>query len=765
MEKINGIIEKITYHNEDNGFGIVRLQLDFRDHRLSKYKSKILNEFITVTCTFSRKPLLHEKYVFSGEFITNQYGLQFKASQYEIEGKDTLEGVVTYLSSDFFRGIGTKIATKVFETLGPECLKLIEENKENLDQVEGLTSAQKDTIYNGIIDNEVNNKAILDLLNLGLTMDLSLKLVNQYGRETLEIIKENPYKLISEVNGIGFVKADNIAIKLGISKNSPLRIKELLMYILMQLSYSNGDCFINKEELFLHCNEVLVDEEIPHEQLEKYLITLASENRVFIDNDNDVYEYSLYQAENNICKALHNLLDYRGDDVFDEEKIINRLELIQKNSNIEYNPKQYEAIKKSMIEPVLIITGGPGTGKSTIVKAIINLYAELYGTDLAFEEIKLLAPTGRAAKRLTEVTNHPAMTIHKFLGYEGHGVFQYGYGVSIPCKMVIVDEFSMVDASLCARLLSALEDNTRLVIVGDSDQLPSVGPGNVLNDLIKSKEITTVYLSKIHRQTENSSIIDLAFSVNEGEAPTNLMEKQSDRNFIKVSDNKISDVIIATIKQGLNKNMDLINDIQVLIPMYKGDLGINNINKLLQNELNPKEDFEYPHLGRVFRLNDKVLQLVNRSEKKVMNGDVGYISYIDHDGDNFNYLIVTYDFGDVTYQKNELEDLTHAYCMSVHKAQGSEYSLVVMPFSFKYYRMLKKKIIYTGITRAKKYLIMVGDEKAFCTGIKSLDEVRKTKLSQKLQNLSNNKKIDDSLSPFDEVSENSQNLTPYDFLD
>ena len=764
--KVIGLIDRITYFNESNYFGIVRVKLDYRKDINLKVKDEIQSEYLNITCKFRRKPLLDEMYIFTGEFVTNQYGLQLKASNYEITGVDTLEGVVTYLSSDLFKGIGVKIATKVFETLGEDCLKKISEDKSLLDKVEGLTSKQKTIIYEGVVTNELNNRLTLELLNLGLSMSLALKLINELKENCLEIIKENPYKLISEVNGIGFIKADQIAMKLGVSKDSPLRLKELIIYVLTQMIYSLGNCYIEKDELFIKCNE-LIDNELSKEIFEKLIIELSSESRIFIDTENNVYEAFIYKCESIVANFVKEKLD-NNYKFASSARIDSAISDVKRLSNIEYNDMQLKAIKTALKENISIITGGPGTGKSTVIKAIKDCYADILGNDVALEEFKLLAPTGRAAKRLNEVTLHPACTIHKFLGYEGHGVYKYGFNEKVLCKVVVIDESSMIDVMLCARLFSALEKNCKVIIVGDSDQLPSVGPGNVLYDLIDCGEIKTVKLTKIHRQAENSTIISLAHHINEGYLPNDLCEKKPDRNFIACYDNMTPSVIVKTIKQGLQSGMDLINDIQVLAPIYKGDLGINNLNKIIQENFNSKDSLgmpinEYIHNGICFRENDKVIQLVNRSEKKVMNGDIGQIVYIDYSDNKFNYLTVNFDIGDVNYSKEELDDLNLAYCMSIHKAQGSEFSLVIMPFSYKYFMMLRRKIIYTGVTRAKKYLIMIGNPESMKTGINNLDSNRKTRLKDKILNTYKNK-IDDSLSAFDTIEE-SNSLSPYDFMD
>ena len=395
---------------------------------------------------------------------------------------------------------------------------------------------------------------------------------------------------------------------------------------------------------------------------------------------------------------------------------------------------QKEAIKRALLENIMIITGGPGTGKSTVIKGIVDGYIKLRGDDFAMEEIVLLAPTGRASKRLAEVTKKDAKTIHRYLGYVGGGKFQHGPDNLVNGKLIIIDEMSMVDIILAARLFSALRSDVKVILVGDSDQLPSVAPGEVLCDLIETKEITTVKLDKIHRQAESSTIVSLAHNINSGIIPENLLERQKDRNFIKLEDNILLDNIIEVVRQAMNKNMSLLKDIQVLVPMYKGALGIEMINNKMQEEFNPLSDYQIVFGNKKFRVNDKVIQLVNRTEKGVMNGDIGYVISLDIEKEEVNGLTVLYDFGPVDYEKEELEELALAYAISIHKSQGSEFKTVIIPFTTKYYIMLKRKLVYTAVTRAKEFLIMLGSVEALSMCVNRLELKRKTKLVQKIKN-------------------------------
>ncbi len=761
LEKLFGIVTKVVFFSEETHFGVVRIRLDYLDNKIVKYRAKLFTNQLTVTCNFERIPIVDEEYDFEGEFITNQYGTQFKASSCNIRNENTLEGIVTYLSSNLFPGIGKITATKIFDALGEDAINILESDPNALDKIEGITEKQKTIIYDNLKEHHITKTVIVGLLNLGITMKTSLKLYNALGEGVVELVKQNPYQLIYLVDGFGFIRADKIAMEVGIKEDSIIRIKALIQYLINIHSRNTGNVYIDYDTLF---NDALKEvggkyEVIDSEKFDYCLKQLVIEKQIVIEEDN-IYDSRIYYAENLLASRIQHMLAYEIELNYDDEDIRRVVDRVSESLNISYNDKQEQAIKASLREKLVIITGGPGTGKSTIIQAIIESFSRLYPNELIKDSIALLAPTGRAAKRLKEITKHESQTIHKFLGYDGEGRFKYGYGQVIDAKIVIVDEFSMVDLALAARLFSALDDDTRVIVVGDVDQLPSVAPGEVLNDLIASKEITTIRLDKIHRQAEDSTIISLAHNLNQGFVPENIQEKKHDRNFITMPDKDIMVNLIKVIEQAISSGMDLIKDIQVLVPLYKGEVGINAINQKLQEKFNPKIKEEIKHTTRVFRVNDKVIQLVNRSEKKVMNGDIGQILNFNYNEGEITGLTVMFDFGSVDYEKDELEDLTHAYAISIHKSQGSEFDLVILPFSYKYYIMLKRKLIYTAVTRAKKFLIMLGNIEALYHGIRGIEEHRKTNLVSRIKN----KISQDNQLELEEVVD-QENLTPFDFLD
>lgn len=759
METIFGVVTRVNYFDSSSGFGIVRLKLDYKNKDMAQYRTVLFTNMISVLATFDRQPLIDEEYEFSGEFETSQYGMQLKAKQFRRLSMTNLEGVITYLASDFFPGVGKKTAEKIYNEVGPDCLIQIVKDKSVLDKVD-IMDKQKQIIYDNLVIHEEKEHQLIDLLNLGITMKMANKIVSVLGMAAYETVRNNPYQMIDIIDGVGFIRADNIAINNGVSKDSPLRLKALIIYVLEHYIRSTGNTYLHLNELFIQCIKfVNMEENILHkDNYREYIKDLTNAKKIIVDDNNIVYDVNIYNDEIKIAKKVYEFLE-NSNSLFDQDEIEANLEKVMKTNKIEYHDKQYEAIMKAITEPITIITGGPGTGKSTIIKGIIDTYALMFNNEQVIrDQILLCAPTGRAAKRLKEVTKHNASTIHKLLGYEGGNRFTITPDVPLEAKLVIIDEFSMVDTSLASYLFSVLPQDVKLIIVGDADQLPSVGPGNVLKDLIDCQEITTIKLDKIHRQASDSSIITLAHSVNHGILPQDFTALHHDRTFIDCHDNFIIKNIEGVVRDCLEKGLDLIKDIQILIPIYKSEVGIDSVNYYMQDTFNPSDD-EVSHMGRRFRVNDKVIQLVNRSEKGIMNGDIGFIMYINRDRDKLKGLSVMFDSGIVDYEKDELEDLSLAYAISIHKSQGSEFPVVIIPFSFRYFMLLKRKLIYTAITRAKKSLIMIGNYEAVRKGIVELEDMRKTNLVLRIKEIFNNPQIENKKN-----DEDLENISPYDFM-
>ena len=769
-EKINGTIVRINYYNKDNGYTVGLFELDYSDKTIAEKKNKIIGNTITIVGTFDRQPIEDEEYEITGTFVKNKnYGLQFSIESFSRKEIASAYGVISYLSSDLFNGVGVKAAKIIVETLGIDAISKIKENPDILDTVD-IQNKQKEVIKEGILNDLISQEATVFLLENGITLDTAHKIIATLGNETISIIKENPYIIMEKIERFGFKKNDAFALKLGVKKTDQIRLKALICYLLKELIFASGNSYVEKTILFERIINYL-EEEIKSQNYTEILDILEKEKKIHlesINNETVIFDYNLYKEELELAEKITSIISKNDSSyLYSEEEIVKQFNEVKEDSHIEFNAEQEKAIKSAFTEPLVIVTGGPGTGKTTIVHAIIKLYLKLNNDSQALaSEIALLAPTGRAAKRMKETTLMPAQTIHKFLGYKGGNKFDYNKYNKTSAKLIIIDEASMMDLSLAHRLFTSMQDNTQVIIVGDVDQLPSVGPGQILKDLINTKEIRTIRLTKIHRQAEDSSIIRLAHSINEGIIPENILEKKQDRNFIQTDNEHILPLLVDLVKKSIERGKDIQKDIQILVPMYRGDVGINEINNQIQELVNPLSlcNEEIKHIGRSFRPKDKLIQLVNRADKNIMNGDIGYVMHLQYKNSKPVGLTVMFDIGTVEYTTDELEDLALAYSVSVHKAQGSEFDIVIMPISTMHYVMLKRKLIYTGITRAKKSLILIGDVKALQMGISRIEINRKTILKDKIIDYLHNKivrqkdleytiKIEDEESAFDTIGE------------
>lgn len=776
MDTLKGVLTRINYYNPENGYTVAILELDYKNKNVAMKKTRIIGNTIAVVGFFERKPSANEEYSFEGEFIRDKnYGLQFKFSKFIRNTVKNEQGIISYLSSSMFPGVGAKVAKQIIETLGVDCLSKIKKDNKVLDQVK-ITDKQKSVIITGLLSDEANQEAILFFLDNGITIDISHKIIATFGDMAKEIVLDNPYILMEKIERFGFKKNDAFALKIGIKPNSVIRLKALVTYVLNEALYSIGNSYISIGDLYDYTTRYL-EESIDSDVYEEVITLLVKEKKIYVDQDKNIYDYKMYTQELELAFTLSQMLKETKDVnpiPYNEQDINKQFLKIKNNTHMEYSLEQEQAILSAFTEPIVIITGGPGTGKTTIVKAILEMYFKLNKDNTNIGDyIALLAPTGKAAKRLKESCNMPTMTIHKFLGYMGGNVFTYSKYNKTDAKLIIVDEASMMDLPLASRLITSMQDDARLIIVGDVDQLPSVGPGQVLKDLIDSKEIKTIRLTKIHRQAEDSSIIKLAHNINEGILPENLLDKLPDRVFIPTDNDHTASILTDAVARYISRGYDIKKDIQVLIPMYKGDCGINEINSRIQDIVNPKTEdtIEVKHYGRVFRENDKVIQLVNRADKGIMNGDVGYIESFILKDLKVTGLRVTFDNNIVEYNTDELEDISLAYAISVHKAQGGEFDIVIMPMTSKHYIMLKRKLIYTAVTRAKKSLIIIGEVKAMQQGIRKIETNRLTILKEKLIEYinSNLNKLVIPESKFvkeeqkDEIGSKFIELTPSDF--
>ncbi len=734
---IKGIFRQ-TIFRSDKGYIIGLLKVtetnmpDMKDY---------INKMVTFTGYFAELNE-NEKYVMYGEIANHpKYGFQYNVSECERVKPEDKDGVIEFLSSDLFKGVGQKMATKIVEILGDKAIDLIMQDKTCLYQVPKLSEEKINVIYDTLKKYEESTEMIVKLTELGFIMRDALAIYNMYKSNTIRIIENNIYRIIDDVDEINFTKVDEIALKLNNDKLNINRIKACIVYVMKNLSFSSGDTYLFKSEIYEGISFYLKCD-IEFELFEEAISELDGEYKIKIEDDR-YYIYEDYEYEENISNKIiylinKNITKYKNIDM----KVLE----LEDKYKIKYGEKQKEAIIKSLENNITIITGGPGTGKTTIIKAIVELYKNLNNFDdkNLINNIALLAPTGRASKRMSESTGFPASTIHRFLKWNKDAdefmVNEYNPDFS---NLIIVDEVSMIDNHLMSCLLKGLTNNIKLVLVGDYNQLPSVGAGNILKDLIESDTIDTIELDLLYRQNDTSYIPVLANDIKNDSLDEDFLIDRDDYKFLECSNDSIISSIVNIVKMVINKGYDY-KRVQLMAPMYAGINGIDNINKVLQDVFNPfevgKNEFKYGDI--IFRENDKVLQLVNDTDNNIFNGDIGVIKRINYKGTKSGKPEITIDYYDnlVTYTLKDFNKFKHGFIISIHKSQGSEFELVIMPISSAYRRMLYKKLIYTGITRAKRKLILIGEAQSFVYGVRNKNEKqRKTSLLEKILNLLNKK--------------------------
>ena len=722
MTYIKGNYRKSIF-TSDKGYVIGLFKIKETDNEELKI---YINKIITFTGYFHELNL-DDMYIFKGDVVEHpKYGLQFNVVEYERLKPADEDGLVAFLSSDLFKGIGERLAKSIVDTLGKNVLDEILKDESCLLLVPKMTSKKAHTIYETLMKYEESHQIIVYLTELGFNMKDALDIYNTFKSETIIHIEHNPYCL---TDFISFLKVDEIALKLNIDVFDERRIKACIIYMMKKLLFTNSDTYLEYDEILESVfNYLKIDLNI--DDFDLYLEELINENKIIL-LDNKYYLKEMYDSEINIINTIKYLENKKIDKLF----LDNRIEELERVNNIKYNDKQKEAIKKSLDNNITIITGGPGTGKTTIIKAICELYQNIF--KLSYEEltnrIALLAPTGRASKRMSESTNLPASTIHRFLKWnkETNEFLVNEYNKN-DHHLIIVDEVSMIDLNLLDSLFKGLTKNIKLVLVGDHHQLPSVGPGNILKDLIESDLIDTIYLDTLYRTDENSYITTLAHEIKDNNLSDSFLETKGDYTFLKC--HSIKDNLKNLCLQLIAKGYDY-KRVQIMAPMYAGVNGIDNLNKELQNIFNPKTNQNEIKYGDViFRENDKILQLVNLPEENIYNGDIGIIKNIVKI-ENKNFIYIDFDGNLVKYETKDLNKITHGFVISIHKSQGSEFEVVIMLISNSYKRMLYKKLIYTGITRAKRKLILVGDPDAFLYAVNNNSEKnRKTNLLEQLKN-------------------------------
>ncbi len=704
-----------------------------------------MQEYVNKTITFTgyfADLRENEKYIMYGEIAHHpKYGFQFNVKEYERIKPEDKDGVIEFLSSDLFKGIGEKMAKRIVETIGDNALDLIIKDKTILYKVSKLSEDKINLIYDTLIKYEESHEIIVKLTEMGFNMKDALNIYNTYKSNTIKIIEHDIYRLIDDIDEINFTKVDQIALSLNEDKLNINRIKACIIYVMNELTFRNGDTYLSYSEIYEGLSFYLKNE-IDVNIFDEALNELEEEFKIKVEDDK-YYIYETYEDEEYIVSKINYLIN---KDVTKYKNIDLRVKELEDKYNITYSDSQIEAIISSLQNNITIVTGGPGTGKTTIIKAIVDLYKKLnkFTNDDLVRNLALLAPTGRASKRMSESTLLRASTIHRFLKWNKESntfmVDEYNPDFS---NLVIVDEVSMIDNHLMASLLRGLTNNIKLVLVGDYNQLPSVGIGNVLKDLIDSDIVDTIELDLLYRQDESSYIPVLANDIKNDSLEEDFLIDRDDYKFLKVNSDYIIPSLVSITKQVLSKGYDY-KRVQIMAPMYAGVNGIDNINKVLQDVFNPADikKLEIKYGDVVFRENDKVLQLVNDPDNNVFNGDIGVIDKINVRGTKSGVPEITIDYyGNlVTYKSKDFNKFKHGYIISIHKSQGSEFELVIIPVCSQYKRMLYKKLLYTGITRAKKRLILIGEPQAFIYGVRNNNErLRKTTLLEKLINSLNKK--------------------------
>jgi exodeoxyribonuclease V alpha subunit len=718
MSTIQGLVERISYHNEENDFVVAKL------------REKEKKELTTIVGNLSGvNP--GESLKLTGKWVQNKrFGEQFQVETFEVTVPATLHGIQKYLASGLIQGIGPIMSERIVERFGLHTLEIIEKTPERLSEVEGIGPKRISMIRRAWVEQKEIKEIMIFLQGHGVGAVHSAKIYKQYGNQSIEIVRENPYRLAHDIQGIGFITADKIAQHLGIDHNSLIRAKAGLLYVLNQLT-EEGHVHYPESQLIHKAKEMLtVDEEVVILAVKE----LSEEKEIFLEDLDPeghlraAYLASFHVAETGVAQMLMNLMESPSNiRPIHPEKAI---EWVQQKLNIELAQRQEEAVLLAAKLKVLIITGGPGTGKTTLITAVLRIFQQLK------LRILLAAPTGRAAKRMNEATGWEAKTIHRLLEYSPRqGGFKKGENDPLEADVVIIDEASMVDTLLMYHLLKAIPSHAHLILVGDVDQLPSVGPGNVLKDIIKSGRFTVVRLTEIFRQAQESMIVVNAHKINQGQFPVLKEIDQSestDFQFIEEEDpEKILQNILDLCSEGIPGQFRFhpLKDIQVLAPMHKGIIGVANLNIELQKRLNPGQ----PSITRGawnFRLGDKVMQIVNNYDKDVFNGDIGWILKIDPEE---REVMIDFEGRPVVYSYSDLDEVVLAYAVSVHKSQGSEYPVVILPVVTQHYMLLQRNLIYTGITRAKKRVIMIGTKKALAIAIRNNKPQRRyTLLSERL---------------------------------
>ncbi len=731
MNYIKGKIRNIIYHNKENGYVVAVFKVkETNDLKMVEYENKT----VTITGTFLDINTEETFILYGSPLKHERFGFQYKVDSYKKEELTSDAALIEFLSSSLIKGCGEKNAQKIVKALGTDALKIIKEDESALLNISGISVAKAKTIRDSIIAYSDADDCLLKLKELGFSIAEATRIYKKYQEATKYIIESDLY-ILSEI--LDFNKIDLIYQK-NHNEYDEVRIKACILEVMKRLSFNTGDTFYYESEIkdALKREFDLLLDDIAFEEA---IYNLEETNKVVL-KDNMYYLTELYDAEEDIVNNLFNINSTKTPIYSFEEEIAK----LEQELNVIYNIDQKKAIKNALENKITIISGGPGTGKTTIINAIVKLYIKLHNFSPmeALSNIVLLAPTGRASKKMSQTTGMPAMTIHRYLKWNKES---NNFGVNEFHKshenLIIVDEMSMIDLNLFNALLKGIKSSVQLIMVGDVFQLPSVGPGLILSDLIASDLFSFCPLEQIYRQSSNSYIPYLALEIKNKEISEDFTTQKDDYNFLSVDSAHIKEMIKKICLMSKNKGLNE-NDIQILAPMYKGENGIDNLNITLQELFNPaslnKKELKIGEV--IFRENDKVLQLQNNPDCNVFNGDIGFIKkIIPKSSHNKESIIIDFEGNKVEYTKEEMHDIKHAYAITIHKSQGSEFSHVILPIAKGYYKMLYNKLIYTGVSRAKKSLVIIGEPKFFMMAVNNdYASTRKTSLKDKLVHKFNN---------------------------
>ncbi|WP_077625026.1 SF1B family DNA helicase RecD2 [Sediminibacillus massiliensis] len=761
---IKGELLHTIFFNEEEHFSIARIKIldtnesvDQKDMVVKGYLSKLEEG---------------EVYVFYGEFEEHKkFGKQYKVYQYKRFVPDTIDGLVTYLSSDLFYGIGKKTAQRIVDHLGETAVSQILKSPSVLESIPGLNKEKAEQLSKELKEHQGFEHIVVGLSSYGFGLKMAQKIYEVYKDEAVEVLERDPYQYVFDIPGFGFQRADEVARQNNLPMNHPSRIQAACIYIL-QKSVQDGHVYMPLEEHLYAIDDLLNGQmnAIDADDITEQILELNKQKKL-INLESKVYLPSLYYAETGFCSQIDRICKRGKEEEVADAELLKIVGTIEEEESLSYGREQYDAVEKAIRSKMMILTGGPGTGKTTVIKGIIKAFAMIHDLSLDPDDYDndnpypfvLTAPTGRAAKRMNESTGLPAVTIHRLLGWNGHESFEKDENNQLSGKLLVIDEFSMVDIWLANQLFKAVPEDMQVLIVGDEDQLPSVGPGQVLADLLTSGQIPSVKLSEVYRQKEGSKIIQLAHEIKNNTCTVESLHKEADFNFISCREHQVVDAVLQIVKKAYDKGVDL-RDMQVLAPMYRSKAGIHRLNEEIQKVINPKsgQRRDIRTHEATYRTGDKVIQLVNQPEDGVYNGDIGEIAAIFEEDENAgqtDQVVVRYDEREVAYEKKDLNNIMHAYCTSIHKSQGSEFPIVIIPVIPSYRRMLRKNLLYTAVTRCKKSLILCGDKRAFVEGVKDQNTNRR---NTSLVDFLNELLAKGEQGAEEEVPE--QELSPYDFL-